>query len=153
MKVNVKRIPSDGEQLQGDEPPAIMELESEDIHFTRPISYDFHAQIQNNAILVVGKLRTPVTLRCSRCVKIFDLPLEVEQFVFHQELTGEDFVDLTQNIREDIILELPQRALCRPDCRGLCVECGQDLNEKACHCKSARGDLRWHALDQIKLKR
>jgi uncharacterized protein len=153
MKVNVKRIPSDGEQLQGVEPPAIMELATDDVQFTHEITYDLHAQIQNNALLVVGKLRTPVTLRCSRCVKYFELPLRVEQFVFHQELTGEDFVDLTENIREDIILELPQRALCRPDCRGLCVECGQDLNEQDCHCQTARGDLRWHALDQLKLKR
>jgi len=153
MKVNVKRIPEEGEQLVGVEPPAILEIEDADVHFTRDVAYDLHAQIQSGALLVVGKLRTPVTLRCSRCVKNFDLPLQVSQFVFHQELAGEDFVDLTQNIREDIILELPQRALCRPDCRGLCVECGQDLNEKACHCKSARGDLRWHALDQIKLKR
>jgi len=153
MQVNVKRIPADGEQLRGVEPPTIMELDNDDVHFTRGIQYDFHAQIQENALLVVGRLRTPVTLRCSRCVKMFEFPVCVGQFVFHQELTGEDFVDLTQNIREDIILELPQRALCRPDCRGLCVECGQDLNEKACHCKTARGDLRWHALDQIKLKR
>ena len=153
MKVNVKRIPEDGEQLKGTEPPAILELDNDDVHFTRAIAYDFHAQIQNNALLVVGKLRTPATLRCGRCLKTFDWQVDVPQFVFHQELTGEDFVDLTANIREDIILELPQRALCRPDCRGLCVECGQDLNVKACRCKPARGDLRWQALDQIKLKR
>ena len=153
MKINVKRIPEDGEQLQGAEPPAIIDLDNDDVHFKKEIVYDLHAQIQNNALLVVGKLRTPVTLRCSRCLKTFETPVNVKQFVFHQELTGEDFVDLTENIREDIILELPQRALCRPDCRGLCVECGQDLNEKACRCKPARGDLRWQALDQIKLKR
>src|SRR5258706_2647030 len=131
MKVNVKRIPVDGEMLQGTEPPSIVEIDNADVHFTREVEYDFHAQIQNNALLVVGKLRTPVVLRCSRCLKTFDKPLEVKQFVFHQELTGEDFVDLTGNMREDIILELPQRALCRPDCRGLCAECGQDLNEKS----------------------
>ena len=152
MKVNVKRIPLDGEQLRGTEPPSILEVDNDDIHFTREVEYDFHAQIQNNALLVVGKLRTPVTLRCSRCLKQFEQTVKVGQFVFHQELTGADFVDLTENIREDIILELPQRALCRPDCRGLCVKCGQDLNEKACRCAPAEGDMRWHALDQIKLK-
>lgn len=152
MKVNVKRIPSDGEQLQGSEPPSILELDNEDIHFKKDIEYDFHVQIQNNALLVVGKLRTPVTLRCGRCLKHFEWPLRIGQFVFHEELTGADFVDLTANIREDIILELPQRALCRPDCRGLCPECGQDLNEKKCRCKPSHGDMRWHALDQIKLK-
>lgn len=152
MKINVKRIPVDGESLSGSEPATIMELEEPDIRFENEVQYDFFAQVQGSALLVTGKLRTPATLRCSRCVKTFVQPLCVGQFVFHQELDGEDFVDLTSNIREDIILELPQRALCRPDCKGLCPNCGRDLNEGSCQCKPSRGDLRWHALDQIKLK-
>ena len=152
MKINVKRIPEDGESLSGTEPASIMELDEPDIRFQHEVEYDFQAQIQNNALLVTGKIETPATLRCSRCLKSFELPVQVEQFVFHQELAGEDFVDLTANIREDIILELPQRALCTPDCKGLCPVCGEDLNDGSCQCKPAKGDLRWHALDQIKLK-
>ncbi len=152
MKVNVKRIPVDGETLTGSEPAAIMELDETGVLFEREIDYEFHAQIQGHALLVTGSLETPATLQCSRCLKTFQLPLRVKQFVVHKELTGEDFVDLTENIREDIILELPQRALCRPDCRGLCPVCGKDLNTGTCKCVPAHGDLRWHALDQIKLK-
>jgi len=97
-------------------------------------------------------LRTPATLRCSRCLQVFDFPVRVDQFVFHQELHGEDFVDLTANMREDIILELPQRALCAEGCKGLCPHCGKDLNKGSCRCKPSEGDLRWHALDNLKLK-
>ena len=152
MKINVKRIPTDGESLSGSEPASIMELDEPDVRFQHEVRYDFFAQVQGNALLVTGKLHAPATLRCSRCLKTFEKPLRVEQFVFHQELGAEDFVDLTANIREDIILELPQRALCRPGCKGLCPVCGSDWNEGACQCKPSRGDLRWHALDQIKLK-
>jgi uncharacterized protein len=152
MKINVKRVPVDGESLSGKEPATIMELDEPDVRFQREVAYDFFVQVQGSALLVTGKLCAPATLRCSRCLKSFEKPLRVDQFVFHQELGGEDFVDLTANIREDIILELPQRALCRADCRGLCLVCGNDLNEGPCQCKPARGDLRWHALDQIKLK-
>ena len=152
MKINVKRVPEDGESLSGSEPASIMELDEPDVRFQHEVEYDFHAQVQNNALLVTGKLETPATLRCSRCLKTFEQPLKVAQFVFHQELAGEDFIDLTSNIREDIILELPQRALCQANCKGLCPVCGKDLNEGACQCKPAKGDLRWHALDQIKLK-
>jgi uncharacterized protein len=152
MKINVKRIPADGEELEGSVPATILEMEDADVQFTGEIEYRLHAQIQNQAVLVTGKLRTPATLRCSRCLQSFVQPLEVGQFVFHRELTGEDFVDLTENLREDIILELPQRALCRPDCKGLCPVCGKDLNESACRCNPATGDLRWHALENIKLK-
>lgn len=152
MRINVKRIPPEGETLQGSEPGSIMELDEPDVRFQDDVEYDLLAQIQGNALLVTGTVQTPATLRCSRCLKTSRLLVQVGQFVFHHELHGEDFVDLTASIREDIILELPQRALCEADCKGLCPSCGQDLNEGPCRCASSRGDLRWHALDQIKLK-
>jgi len=152
MKINMKRIPIDGESLDGSEPATIMELDEPDVRFQHDVQYSFFVQVQGDALLVTGKLRTPATLRCSRCLKVFEQPLRVEQFTFHQELGGEDIVDLTANIREDIILELPQRALCQSDCQGLCPACGKDLNEGACKCKPSPGDLRWHALDQINIK-
>src|ERR1041384_1723307 len=136
MKINVKRIPVDGEFLRATEPPSIMDLDEPDVHFKHDVAYDFLAQIQGDALLVTGTLRTPATLRCSRCLVIFEQPLVVSQFVFHQELQAEDFVDLTPNIREDIILELPQRALCQDDCRGLCPQCGKNLNEGPCRCRA-----------------
>ena len=129
-----------------------MELDEPDVRFLHEVAYRFHAQMEGNALLVIGTLDTPATLRCSRCLATFELPLRVGRFVFHQELHGEDFVDLTANIREDIILELPQRALCRQECKGLCPSCGKNLNEGDCQCEPVRGELRWHALDQLKLK-
>ena len=152
MKINVKNIPDGGETLQGSEPSSIIGLDEPDVRFEQAIAYNLHAQIQEQALLVTGKLRTPATLRCSRCLKIFTWPVRVDDFVVHRELAGEDFVDLTENLREDIILALPQRALCQTDCQGLCPVCGKDLNEGVCRCNPALGDLRWRALDQIKLK-
>ena len=152
MKINVKRIPPDGEALSGTDPASIMDLDEPDVHFEHEVEYKFLAQIQGNALLVTGHMRTPATLRCSRCLRVFEQPLHVKQFVFHQELHGEDFVDLTPSIREDIILELPQRALCQEECRGLCPQCGKNLNEGSCQCRPQREDLRWHALDQLKLR-
>jgi uncharacterized protein len=152
MIINVKRIPEDGETLSGADPSSIMELDEPDIRFEHDVAYELLAQLQENAVLVTGRLRTPATLRCSRCLRIFELPVRVDQFVFHKELQGEDFVDLTANMREDIILELPQRALCTEGCQGLCPHCGKDLNKGPCRCKPSEGDLRWHALDNLNLK-
>jgi len=152
MKINVKRIREDGETLRGSDPFSIMELDEPDTRFEHDVEYDLLAQVQGNALLVTGTLSTPATLRCSRCLRVFDLPLKVEQFAFHQELHGEDFVDLTANMREDIILELPQRALCAEGCKGLCPHCGKDLNKGPCRCKPSEADLRWHALDNLNIK-
>jgi uncharacterized protein len=152
MKINVKRIPVEGENIEGSDPASIMDLEEPDVRFEHGVEYELLAQIRGNTLLVTGSLETPATLRCSRCLRVFEQPLRVPEFVVHHELHGEDFVDLTANIREDIILQLPQRALCDKDCKGLCPVCGKDLNEGACACEPAGGDLHWHALDQLKLK-
>ena len=153
MKINVKRIPEGGETLRGTEPAAILELEDPNVRFEKEIECELHAQVQGNALLVTGTLRTPVTARCGRCLKTLKLPLAVQDFVFHCELRGEDFVDLTENIREDILLTLPQRILCNPDCKGLCPVCGQDLNVRRCSCERLRKfSGRWGKLDELKLK-
>jgi len=151
VKINVKRIPADGEDFEGSEPPAIMELNGEDVVFERPIEYRLHAQLQGHSLLVTGRLRTEATMHCGRCLRAFRQAVAVAEFVCLQELTGEDFVDLTPQMREDIILELPQRVLCQSDCKGLCPVCGKDLNEGACGCKVSREDLRWQALNRLKL--
>ena len=152
MEINVKCIPPEGEALSGMESASIMELDEPDLHFEHEIEYKFLAQIQDNALLVTGQLSTSATLCCSRCLRVFEQHLHENQFVLHRELRGEDFVDLTANLREDIILELPQRVLCTKDCKGLCPHCGKDLNKGSCRCKRSEGDLRWHALDGLKLK-
>ena len=152
MRINVKRIPPDGEALSGSDPASIMDLDEPAVHFEHEVEYKFLAQLQGDALLVTGHIRTPATMRCSRCLQVFEQPLDVGQFVFHKELHGEDFVDLTEQMREDIILELPQRALCAEDCKGLCPRCGRDLNQGPCRCKQSGGDLRWHALEKLNLK-
>jgi uncharacterized protein len=62
---------------------------------------------------------------------------------------GHDFrIDLTPLIREEVILATPAAPLCRPDCKGLCPECGLDLNEKP-HTHDAEPDERWSDLRKL----
>jgi uncharacterized protein len=49
-------------------------------------------------------------------------------------------------LREQVLLSLPARTLCQPDCKGLCPRCGQNRNETACSCDSGPSDPRWEAL-------
>ena len=55
-------------------------------------------------------------------------------------------LDLDALVREDILLELPTKFLCRPDCKGICPTCGKNLNEGPCACRSERGDERFEVL-------
>jgi uncharacterized protein len=152
MKINVKRLPPEGEDFSGAETGTIIEVDEPDVHFLHPVDYELHAEIRGRELLVTGRLATTATLRCGRCLRMFEQQLAVPAFVHAAELTGEDFVDLTPSLREDIILELPQRALCADTCRGLCPICGTDRNTQPCHCKAPAAESRWQALDQVKLK-
>jgi uncharacterized protein len=49
-------------------------------------------------------------------------------------------------VREQVLLSLPGRTLCTPDCKGLCPSCGQNLNSASCNCDKAAADPRWNAL-------
>jgi uncharacterized protein len=52
-------------------------------------------------------------------------------------------------LREQVLLSLPARTLCREDCKGLCPRCGRDLNSETCDCDSAPADPRWSALSEL----
>lgn len=52
-------------------------------------------------------------------------------------------------VREQVLLSLPPRTLCGPDCKGLCQRCGQNLNHAKCSCAEAPADMRWNALASL----
>ncbi|MBU1782099.1 DUF177 domain-containing protein, partial [bacterium] len=92
-----------------------------------------------------------------RCLKYFNYPLNImvsNNFVEEGEIAegcvelkrdnltnlyfrGE-YLDLLENIREEILLNIPDYPMCQEDCLGLCSICGMDLNDKACHCKDKK---------------
>ena len=100
----------------------------------------------NRGIFVRGHLHSQAQLECARCLETFSQPLDFhlevqfglppikpqEETIFPIGVKG--ILDLTEALREQILLELPMRPLCKPDCRGLCVECGKNLNEGPCGC-------------------
>jgi len=110
--------------------------------------------------------RTDAHLYCDRCATPFTLPLAGHLsllYTTNTELTqGEDDdalrrlngqndpVDLSDDARQAVLLDLPAKALCREDCQGLCAQCGADLNEESCGCPPPPVDPRWAALQALK---
>lgn len=60
-----------------------------------------------------------------------------------------DRVDISPRVRETLLLAVERFPLCRPECRGLCPECGQDLNVASCSCAPRSGDPRWQPLRDL----
>jgi uncharacterized protein len=108
-------------------------------------------------VLIQGTLEAETRAECVRCLTMFDLPAEIEiselflpqhaaQAADENEepriITEEGNIDLTPIVREEIILSIPMKAVCSETCKGLCPECGQNLNEGQCDCVVERIDPR-----------
>ncbi|MBU0679579.1 MAG: DUF177 domain-containing protein [Verrucomicrobia bacterium] len=61
-------------------------------------------------------------------------------------------MDLTEDIREAVLLKVPNFPLCSSQCKGVCLQCGQDLNAGTCACEPPHWENRWGALDQLDSK-
>jgi len=113
----------------------------------------------SRGILVQGTLSTQIHGECNRCLveTVVDLDIPVEEIFVYPPETGADLtvaddgiLDMAPLLREEIILDTPLGVLCKPDCAGLCPECGQNLNEGTCDCQKETGDPRLAALRALK---
>jgi len=152
MIIELARVKPEGTPLAGEEPAEILDLPaSADLRAERPIRYALMAVRTGDTLVVTGSLETEVTLRCSRCAEAFDFHVSEPAFACDREVPpGVESVDLTGDIRETILLAFPNYPVCKPDCRGLCAQCGVNLNRSRCGCRPPETSG-WEALDKLKL--
>jgi uncharacterized protein len=123
-------------------------------------------------VIIEGSIRASADLKCSRCIKDFSVPLNVdfstelvpfeETYEEHErELTvaeldtgfyRDDEIDLESLVREHILLSLPMKPLCKSECQGLCPSCGKDLNKVSCECSRETIDPRLEPLKRLRTK-
>ncbi len=122
------------------------------IHCPEALTYRLHVSEVRGGVLVQGWAESTLTAQCDRCLGTFRCRLEVADIChFYPAPEGEE-LDLTMDIREDTLLAFPHRLVCRENCRGLCPDCGQDLNVEDCGCLSRkRTDDPWSGLDGLEL--
>ncbi len=126
-----------------------------------------HATIRD--IRLVGSYAGRIELRCARCLEPvhrdlkadFDLLYRPAGTVEGHEVSiaeadteigffrGEG-VELEDVLREQVLLAVPVKAVCREDCRGLCPHCGKNLNVEQCDCRHEEQDPRWEGLREIR---
>jgi len=119
---------------------------------------------------VEGRIEAEAEVDCSRCLEPIDRPLLIdfsirlltndvsthvaEKGVDKSELDSSVLeghqVDLTEVVREQILLDQPEQVFCKEDCKGLCPKCGANRNLIDCKCEDDEMDPRWAALKNLK---
>ena len=123
-----------------------------------------------------GSFSTGLQMNCSRCLAIFQKPLNEDFDITFarsdseaidqgddqdRELTAEEIetvyfdgevIDIKDALQQQIVMSLPQRPLCMETCKGLCQQCGANLNEEDCRCTKRELDERFEILKSLTLK-
>lgn len=166
MKIDLRQIMPEGTEFGFSEISQDLELNAEGFEFPEAIEVSLTATNSGDEIIIQGRSSTVVEMECSRCLDIFEETMNTKfQFVIQlldikepQTSNDDDFVilpktsgeyDISDRIRESILLELPLKPLCSDSCKGLCPMCGVNLNEAECECTPDKTDERWDSLKQL----
>lgn len=171
IRVKLEDIKQEGVNLALDIEPSELELEElEDVKVSGNLAGEASVRRSGKKIVVNLRLEFTLVMPCSRCLKdterrfsesekftLITTPpsLPPEQHLEEEDLTtvffsGEE-IDLAPLFREMVILAIPMKVLCKPDCKGLCPVCGADRNEETCgHGEETEpGDPRWAGLREL----
>ena len=150
--VDIARLEKGGECYRGETAPEVLDFgESEFLLPVGGIVYDLSIQALGTELLVRGNLRQRLMCVCSRCADTFETEAVEPDFICSAEINETtDFLDLTEEIREAIILALPGYPVCRETCQGLCMACGANLNKAPCVCRETGKANCWAALESLK---
>ncbi|MCA1562720.1 MAG: DUF177 domain-containing protein [Acidobacteria bacterium] len=135
--------------------PSAFDPPDDDYRVAAPVVVSMDVQkVRADTFRVSGRAVTRLELSCSRCIEPFEVPVEVEcdlQYLPQTENQGDDereladedlgtafyrdgTLDIAELLREQFQLALPMKPLCDAACRGLCAECGANLNRADCGC-------------------
>ena len=135
-----------------------------------PVQVDFEIHKDKDTFRLAGSARTELELGCSRCLEPFRMPVdaafdlryhpasamatdaeaEIEEDDLETSYYRDDQIDLNELLREQFYLVLPMKPLCGEECRGLCPQCGTNLNTGTCDCAPTWSDPRLAALKDLK---
>ncbi len=114
------------------------------------ISYSIKVSLVSTNILLQGNINCIIKETCVKCLETFDLKLENYEICHYYEEMKENELDISNDIRDDILLKLEDHPICSKDCQGLCSSCGINLNKKDCVCNNEPINNVWGALDNLK---
>lgn len=114
--------------------PKELDIEYVDLHYKGKITVNGSAQKILNVLTFRGTLNSEIEHTCARCLKVVHEIIQ-EPINFTYDIKGLTEVDMLSDIRDVLILAHPEQFLCDASCKGLCPNCGIDLNTEQCKCQ------------------
>ena len=168
LKVQVADIPEEGLRVDVNDCSWFPDLE-----FARRDDLQviiFFSRLANR-VMISGSISVTIVLECDRCLEEFEFPEKID-FQLAVELEKEDpaldiadheidrnemdviflpepVIDVDDILYQQVVMAVPQKSLCRSDCRGVCGNCGADLNREECRCRMDDGGSPFSVLDQL----
>lgn len=133
MKIYINQIPKEGQHLEVSFNPAEMDMERQDIKFIDELHLSGWIFMIEGELILEALLCCPIEFICARCLNPFSFNVS-KNLKLTYSLKDRNFIDITEDIRHEVLLEYPISSVCRVDCKGLCKLCGQNLNEGDCEC-------------------
>ena len=150
MKIHINQIPPEGLHVEGEESAAILELHDESVRILSPIRYSLDVGLSQGGLFATGNLSVDLEMECVACLEIFRLPLDVPEFAVQIDLGPTETVDLTESVREDILLALPPYPHCdwngEKTCSGVRAIASGPVRETEAE---PTGKNPWATLDQL----
>ena len=120
--------------LQEEINPEDLDIDIGVMHFPDALQLRVEVWKEKSDLTIQAHVEGEKEFTCSLCLEEFNNLFE-KDFTLHYDIKGLESVTIDQDVRDEILLDHPIRILCRPDCRGLCLFCGTNLNEEKCDCK------------------
>ncbi len=155
IKINTMHIGDLPLAVDGTESGDFLELDPHSYpRAVGPVEYHLSATMAGNDLLVTGTVKAKIAAECARCLKPLKVNVSIPDVCHLYEGVAGQVVDISNEIREDILLTLPVAFHCKETCRGLCPRCGANLNDHPCSCGDREepppADSPWDALDELK---
>jgi uncharacterized protein len=142
----------------------------ERVRLTAPAAVTGKVRLSGNEVFVSGHVDSRAQVECDRCLQPVEAPVSADftlDYITGSEYESSEVAELTEAemsvavfdgegldvdeiVKEQILLAVPTRMLCREDCKGICPECGIDRNTGECSCVADNIDPRWAALKNFK---
>ncbi len=125
-------------------------------YFTSPATYKIFCNIIGSSCYLNGAVAAKGRATCSSCLEEFDIVLRSPEFSrYYEEIPADGEIDITSDLEEELLIEVPDFPKCSETCKGLCPQCGCNLNLKTCDCEplpeeeKPSNESPWGALDGL----